>query len=245
MGLFSSIGKIIGKVASPIMDIVGIGSGILGGYSAYKSGKAAESAAEATERSSEWQARLANEQWQRYLDTFAPLEDQIVKEAGAPVEIEKEPGFARMMAAINRGYSDVAANTRRTMAGRYPSGSGLETLPQQDIEMERTRTKAGAISDFATDAEKRRFSQMLQAANIGRSLPATSVAAGGSAGFQSANLAKMYGNASAQTWGALGNTAGNLMQMYLMSKAGKTPVYPGAGTYGVTPSADARWSTWH
>ena len=215
MGLFSSIGNVIKKVAGVVSPIVGIGSTVLGGYEAYKSGQAAEDAAKATQQSSEWQARLANEQWQRYLDTFAPLEDKIVKEVQAPVE--EQPGFARMMGTIDRGYSDVAANTRRTLAGRYPSGSGLETLNQQDIEMERTRTKAGAVSDM----NQSRFTNMLNAASIGRSLPTTASSAMSGATSGQASLANMFGNAAAQTWGSLGTSAGNLMQMYLLNKYAK------------------------
>jgi len=227
-------------VATGTALALGLGAtAAVGGYSAYKQGKAADKAADAVQQSTDWQKELAGQQWQRFLDTFAPLEDKIVEEAHAPVE--QQPGFARMMGTIDRGYSDVAANTRRTMAGRYPSGSGLEVLNQDNIEMNRTRTKAGAVGA----ANEARFSRMLQAAGLGRGIPTTVMNAAGNVGAQQGNFANMQSNAAQNQWSSLGNTAGNLMQMYLMTRGAGTPPYAGAGTYGVTPSASTRWNTWH
>jgi len=45
------------------------------------------------------------------------------------------PGLTRMMAGIDRGFSDIAANTRRTLGGRFPQGAGLETLFSRDVEL--------------------------------------------------------------------------------------------------------------
>jgi hypothetical protein len=217
---------------------IGGGSFALGLFSSIKQGKAADRATDVAQQTTDWQKDLANQQWQRYMTTFAPLEEKMVKEAQVPVE--QQPGFARMMGTIDRGYSDVASNTRRTLAGRYPSGSGLEVLNQDNIEMNRTRTKAGAFGA----ANEARFSRMLQAAGLGRGIPTNVMNTAGNVGAQQGNIAGMQANAAQNAWGSMGNTAGNLMQMYLMSKGGGTP-YAGAGTYGVTPSADTRWNTWH
>lgn len=221
----------------PITAIAG-GGLALNLFSTVKQGKAADKALDVAKGTTDWQKDLAVQQWRRYMTTFAPLEDKMVEEAQAPVE--QQPGFARMMGTIDRGYSDVAANTRRTLAGRYPSGSGLEVLNQDNIEMNRTRTKAGAVGT----ANEARFSRMLQAAGLGRGIPTNVMNTAGNVGAQQGYIANMQGNAAQNAARSLGNTAGNLMQMYLMSKGGGTP-YAGAGTYGVTPSASTRWNTWH
>jgi hypothetical protein len=155
---------------------------------------------------------VAVQQWQRYLDTFAPLENKMVAEASAPVE--EQPGFARMMATIDRGYADNAANVRRTLAGRYPSGAGMEPQAQYTNEMNRTRAKTGAVADMDTA----RFDKMVSAANIGRGLPGEALA-----GFDSAEQIKQYNQSrddaqSQSTWDAIGAGVGNLAQMYTMSK---------------------------
>jgi len=223
----------------PITAIAG-GGLALGIFGAHEQGQAADRAADNAAATTQWQKDLANRQWQRYMTTFAPLEDMLVADASKPVE--EQPGFSRMMGTIDRGYSDLGANVRRTMGGRYPSGSGLETLNMQDIELERTRTKTGAVGA----AREARFDRMLKAAGLGRGIPTTVMNTAGNVGAQQNYMANMQGNAAQNAWGSVGNSAGNLMQMYLMSKGGpSTGGYAGAGTYGVTPSADTRWNTWH
>lgn len=220
---------------------VGVGVGSLGltAYSAYKQGQIAEEAFDASKQSTASQQDIANQQWSRYLDTFAPLEDQLVKEASAPVE--DQPGFSRMMGTIDKGYSDTGANLRRMMGGRYPSGSGLEVNAQLTNELNRTKTKAGAVADL----NEARYNKMLQAAQIGRGISTQATDTSASVGNQQTSMANMQANAAQNAWGSVGNTAGNLMQMYLLSKGGGTTPYAGAGTYGVTPSASTYQSTWH
>ena len=196
---------------------IAVGVLAVSAYGAYTASRSADKQARALKKSSDWQRDLASMQWERYATTFAPLEDQIVMESQLPVE--QQPGFARMMGTIDRGYADTAANTRRTMGGRYPSGAGIETETAKNIELGRTQTKAGAVADFSAN----RFNQMLQAANLGRNLPATSVGAGANAMAGYGNLANMYANAARGTWDAAGGATGNLMQMYMLANQGMTP----------------------
>jgi len=202
---------------SPIIALGGAGLA-LGAFGAHKQGQAADRAADAARETSQWQRDLAVQQWERYMTTFAPLEDMLVADASKPVE--EQPGFGRMMGTIDRGYSDLGANVRRTMGGRYPSGSGLDVLNQQDIELERTRTKTGAVGA----AREARFDRMLRAAGLGRGIPTTVMNTAGNVGAQQNYMANMQGNAAQNAWGSVGNTAGNLMQMYLMSRGGGTPM---------------------
>lgn len=184
-------------------------------YSAYQSSKQAKKYTEAMRESTEWQQDIAYKQWKRYINTFAPLEDQLIETVQAPVE--EQPGYNRMMAAIDRAYSDAGGSLRRMMGGRYPSGSDLETESMKNLELGRGRTKAGAIADLS----QQRLANMMAIANLGRGLPAQ--AATGMANVTGAysNLANIWGNAAQSSWGSLGNTMGNLMQMYMLINANK------------------------
>jgi len=212
--------------ATAILGAAVIGAGT-SAYSSYKAGEAADDQAKQVGKVADTQSQIASDQWQRYLDTFAPLEDVMTSQFVSPVKnksgqitgykmkpIEGTGEYKSTMGVLNRGFSDVAANTRRTLAGRYQFGSGMEDTAQRTIELERSRAKTGAVADLEND----RFTKMLNLTSVGRDLPATATAGLSSAGNAYGNLASMYGNAASQGWSSLGNTAGNLMQMYMWNK---------------------------
>ena len=166
------------------------------------------------------QASIAKQQWERYKKHFAPVENKLGKEVTAPVE--KQPGFLGAMGSLERGYADTAASLRRTMAGRYPSGSGMEGLTQQSLALNKPRAKGSIYNQFS----QQRLGNMMNFANLGRGLPAS--AQGGlssAAGMYGdvANLQNMGNQYAANAWGSTGNTLGNLMQMYLMMQGMKQP----------------------
>lgn len=194
------------------------------------------------------EAARSEEAWGRYKSVFMPIEDELVKQIKEmPAE---PPGLPRMLATVDRGYSDLEGNLRRTMGGRYQYGSGLERGAMERTELGRTRAKAGAVADLTNAWEQEKFNRMMQVAGFGRtSAPLMTTSggyAGGMAGVGSAgniysNVAGSYGNqaasyanlvnqanqASANAWASGGQTAGNLMQMYLLTNAmNKTPQYP-------------------
>lgn len=180
------------------------GAAVVGSVvSSRSASKSAARAAEATE----WQGDLAYAQWERYVDKFAPLEDKIVKEAQAPVE--EQPGFGRLMATVNRGYSDLEGNVKRTMGGRYPSGAGLERQAVRNVKLQKTTAETGAVADMMTQ----RYNRMLQAANLGRGLPATSIAGASGAAQNETLLASMYAKAAQGSWDSTGTSLGNLMKL--------------------------------
>jgi hypothetical protein len=183
---------------------------VSGTIQAFKSEDAAEESANAMRESTAWQRDLGIKAWDRYMNEFAPLENRIVRESRAPVKVEKEPGFARMLATIERGYGDTEGNLRRSMGGRYQEGSGIERNAMRNLRLQKTAAKSGAIADFAKNLEETRFNRMLQAANLGRNLPATSVTAGAGATAANASLAGMYAKAAQEGWGTVGQSTGNL-----------------------------------
>jgi len=189
-------------------------------YSAYKSSKAAGKQASAVEKGAEFDTELAQKQWDRYMQVFAPGEEQLAKEVAKP--LEQQTGLKRSLATIDRGYADVTGNLRRTMGGRYQYGSGLERGSLMNLERQRIGAKAGAVAGAETDL----FNRRTQVANIGRGLPGQSLEASGRAGQAYGNLMGAYGGAAKGAWDSVGTGIGNLMQSYTLSK---TPT--GGGGY--------------
>jgi hypothetical protein len=156
------------------------GAAVAGGAMAASSDS--EEEFEGASKNADMQAMIAKKQWRRYREAFAPLEDKLIEEVQRPVA--RQPGFARMMGGIDRGYADLQAGLRRRMAGRYPQGSGLETLQARDLELSRTRDRAAATADWSAG----RMQRMMQVAGLGRDLPQTAVSAAGSA---ASNMARV------------------------------------------------------
>ena len=191
---------------------VGAAAAVAGTVSSISSAKKASKATAAATSTAQSQEEISREQWNRYLKTFAPMEEQLVSEVSKPVE--EQPGFLGAMGAIERGYANTGANLRRTMAGRYPYGAGIESETQKTLELQRPRARAGVYSDFS----KNRLTNMINVAQIGRGLPVTAMGGLSSAGSQYGSLAGTQSQAAASGWGSLGNMTGNMMQYYLLNQ---------------------------
>jgi hypothetical protein len=180
-------------------------------YSSIKNNDAADKATSATKELTKTQAEIANSQWERYIKTFAPLENKMVADVSRP--LENQPYFSSMMAGIDKQYSDIKANTDRTLSGKYQYGSGVREGRLNTIDLDRARTKSKAYST----AEQNRLTNMLNVASIGRNLPASAQNGLSSAAGTYGNLAAMYGNAATAGWGSVGSTASNLAQQYYLN----------------------------
>lgn len=220
------VGEMIG------LGIAGAGTvgGLVGG--SQSSGYAGR-AADAQTRIAEEQAALAREQWNRYLNAFAPLEDRMIAEAQTPAR--ESPGFLSMAGGINRRYGDSAGNIRRMMGGAYPGGAGVSFGAQRANELNRTRDLTKAEASWNDN----RWNRMLGIAGLGRSLPATATAGYASAGNQYGSLANMYGNLAGQAYGGVGQGLGNLYQWYALSNRSN----PGQGSYYSGYGYDPSWET--
>ena len=181
-------------------------------YGAISGNKIAEKNADNQYDIASRQQAISEAQWNRYLKTFAPIEDKLAAEASAPVA--DQPGFAKMMAGVDKGYADARANIEKSVPKSGQYGGGLTDEKMQGLDLSHIRARAGAFAD----ANQNRFGNMMAMANMGRGLPNNAVAGFQSAGSQFGNLANMYANSSASAWNSLGNTAGNMAQLYLMNK---------------------------
>lgn len=185
------------------------------------------------EQQAKMQTNIASYMWSRYKHKFKPLEDKLVKEASLPVE--QQPGYLKAVGGLERGYANTGANLRRTLAGRYPSGGGLEVLPQSTLALQKPRARAGVYSDFS----QARLGNMLNVAGLGRGLmgqaqSGLSSAAGIYGNLANINLANQQQQAGA--WGSVGAGLGNLAQLYMLLNAGKKPGYP---------PVDSEWSGYY
>lgn len=193
---------------------VGIVGTAAAAYGAKRAGDREKAAMAQQGEALEVENEIAKEQWGRFKKTFAPLEERIVSEAQAPVELEKEPGFSRMLAEIDKGYGDVSANVRRRLGGRYQYGAGIEPETQKTIDMQRVSARSGAVADFAKTLKQQRFLNMLNAASIGRGLPATAASAAGSAAGQYGISAERHSAAAAKGWETAGATLGDIVKLW-------------------------------
>ena len=128
------------------------------------------------------QAEIAKEQWQRFKEIFAPLEDEIVRQSMDPGEYERLKGQATtdVRAAYGR-----AEGARRRELGRY----GLRPDSGRFAGLER-ETAVNQVRDEVSArnlADDRMWAKKIAAASLGRGLPAQAMG-----GFQS--VAGAYGN---------------------------------------------------
>jgi len=208
-------------------------SAVKGSKSAGQAADAASSTADAQTMIAAKQAELAQAQWDRYLETFAPFENQLIAEVQQPSS--DSSSLMAQIGAINRQYGDAGGNIRAMMGGKNPYGAGVNYGFQWSNELNRFRDVSKAYSDWG----QRRLQNMMQVANLGRGLStgATSGYQGASSAYGNAagtygNLASLYNNAAQTAGQGVGNSIGNLYQLYALSNQG------GSG-YGYDPTLQA------
>lgn len=169
----------------------------------------------------------------RYRGTYEPLQDEIIQQA----QSEEVPGLARMLANVDKYYSDVAANQRRTMGGQYQYGGGLPQMGQLTTELNRARAKAGTEAQATQAYNQQRLQNMLAAAGMGQGLPGLAAQTAQakaqrelqerSLGLQEQALstdAERYSDQAKQAlWGNIASGVGNLAQMFTASQPTATP----------------------
>jgi len=154
----------------------------------------------------EKQQNIADEQWQRFLDVYAPLEDQIVAEAQQAPDYAKAEGWAT--SDVNKAFAQSEAATARA-AGRYgldPS-SGRYSDMRRVTELDRAKAEVGARNAARQQEDDKMWARKIAASSLGRGLPATATSTLGQAGQTYGEQAKTYGEQATQ----YGMQAGNAM----------------------------------
>lgn len=207
----------------PAAAVVGAGVGL---FSAVSGSKSASKSADAQASAADAQMALAQAQWDRYMDAFAPVEDKLLKEAQLPArELE---GFREAKGAMNRGYADLSMNTRKELASMYPRGGEIARGRKESLDRSRIKDVAGLESDW----DQNRWNKMMGIVGYGRNLPGNAMSGYNSAGNIYGQQAAMYGNLASQSGAGVGTAIANIPWNSMF----------GGGTGGYDPALGT-WST--
>ncbi|HEU4854388.1 MAG TPA: hypothetical protein VFS89_03770 [Nitrosospira sp.] len=170
-------------------------------------------------------AARATEQWNIYQDLFKPVEERMVSEAMNFDSPERQSRMAAEAGAdVTRGYDAARDQSQRTMAamGINPNSGRFAGLANENSLMQAKDT-AGAMNRARRDTEMQGIALRTGAAQFGRNMPSTGIAAdsmalnaGNSAvgNLASNSQIRNANNAAAMQWfgGATNanNSAGNL-----------------------------------
>ena len=171
-----------------------------------------------TVKSMDQQSAIAGEQYQRYKDTFIPVEDQMVKDAmdyDSAANIEKRKGIAA--ANVNQSFSNSAGQSARLLS-RYGLNPNSSAFARENAKLHNAEAlaSAGAQTGAAFDTMDRGIALRAGAAQTGRGL--TNTALGAFAG--STNSASAAGNISAQGAGVTNQGINTMGQGFNTAIAG-------------------------
>lgn len=164
--------------------------------------------------------RMAEEDRARYLATFAPVEEGLVRRAQEfDTEAFRERAAQQAAADAARAFGSTQAQTARGLArmGVAP-GSGAAMAQMNQNAIAAAGQRAGAMTGARTQAEQLGYARMLDAAGLGRNLPGLSQSAYGAsvgAGSAGINTAMAPGNQFMQGMGSGASTIGAGQQMQL------------------------------
>lgn len=186
----------------PWVSIVGaIATSVIGGMMADDGGGGQSQAT--ADAYSAMQAEIARDQWDRYKQVYAPLEDRLVGEAmdyGQPWRYDAAASQAA--ATVNQQYDKARQQMQRT-PGLDPS-SGAYTAALAGLEMNRAASSAGAQNLARKQVDDTAYARKHTAVGLGKGLDtAASSALGGLATYHSGQ-AQQQQQQNMQYAGALG-----------------------------------------
>lgn len=189
----------------PWASIVGaIATSVIGGMMADDGGGGQSQAT--ADAYSAMQAEIARDQWDRYKQVYAPLEDRLVGEAmdyGQPWRYDAAASQAA--ATVNQQYDKALQQMQRT-PGLDPS-SGAYTAALAGLEMNRAASSAGAQNLARKQVDDTAYARKHTAVGLGKGLDtAASSALGGLATYH-AGQAQQQQQQNMQYAGALGRVA--------------------------------------
>lgn len=164
------------------------------------------------------QLAMQKQQWQRYLDTYAPLEDEYAQEARNVGSIANQNAAAGKAAAAN---SSAYAQARERLAKNPGMNQSSQAYLQEANKINLADAAGSATSQNAAreGVINRGDARMTDAVSIGKGLPAQAASSLASAGATGSGLmAAQRADASQQLQsdmngiGAFGKAAGGLFQ---------------------------------
>ncbi len=225
MGFFKIAGTIAGGIGGFLLG--GPAGAVAGAGIGASLGSSFEGATQAEKQGLELRKEatdISREQADLFTEEFAPLIRQLTEEAKLPVE--EQPSFLRATGRLERGFSDLSANVRRSLAGRFPSGAGIERAAQETIEVGRIGARADLFSEF--DEARRRNLANLASTGLGLG---TTARIGLESGARAAE-----GRAEDISTSA-GGTISNLLQLLIPNAAAGTKKKPKSVFAGPEPGS--------
>lgn len=187
--------------------------GAVGTYAAAsKSASAQEHAADQQKQIADDQIGLANEQWNHYLNTYGPVEDQFVQQAkDYGSEANRSQAAADADSAVQGSYGE-AMHQLNSTPGLDPSSQAYMNAVSK-MGVSEAAQSASAQTGARRNVDEQGFARMQDAASIGKGLPGTASAALSGASASAASLGQLglaQSREAGQAAAGLGKAAGDL-----------------------------------
>jgi len=244
-------------------EIIGVGASLLGGVSAggwgsaigagaslLASKSASDDASDAADRqgaATDKQSRIAQEQWDMYKQTYAPLEKEFVDKSRQGITPDIDGVTGRASADVVQSFDKTRESTNRTM-GRYGinPNSGRFTSSNRDLDIAQAGNEAGAVNRARTNEINRAddvgYSRIQSAVNAGKGIPSSVNSQLGNVSRQRGNQSDNYGQSASSTanfvsglpWNDLFSGGGSKNSI---KPAPAAPSTSGGGGWGITPNS--------
>lgn len=173
----------------------------------------------------------------RYMEVYAPLEDQLIKDAQEGLDVDEELGLAS--ASVNQAHAQAKDEMTRDMA-RYGIGpnDGRMVEANRMSALDKTKGLVGARTSARRYVDEENFRRRGAVATLGRNLPGAAGAFAAQAGAGLSDVGDRYttnaNNADALAAGA-GQSAGIGLGQLAMILNSMNSGTPGA-SFGMPPA---------
>ena len=203
-----------------------------------KNAKASNQAADKASYAANMQADIASDQWERYKQVYAPLEDQMVADAQDYGKTWRYDAAASQAASTVDQQFDKARMQLQRTPGMDPS-SGAYTAGLANLELGRAAASASAQNLARKVVDDTAYTRKQSAVAMGKGLDSAAASGLASASNQQMALAQAQGAKAAGTAQAFGNVANRVVNGLSSSNwlgSGSTVGY-GLGLTNISPQA--------
>ena len=206
------------------MSFVGAIAAVVGGAAAISGSRSASKAASAQKDALNQQSAIANRQqdmaedmYQRYLDMYAPVEEQYLQDVQRPVPYEALAGRAE--ATVGKEYDAQGEALSRDLA-RYgiSPASQRSTALKQDASLSEAAARANAANQTRAGSDAARRAGIENVLNYGKGLPMSAQSGLGQAGTAMSGVASAYGNQYSSINKSTSDTVGGIAGLYGYAK---------------------------
>lgn len=179
---------------------------------------AAQAANQSQARAANINADIAKDQWKRYKDVFAPLEDQMVEDVQALPSPDHQGAADKASADVVRAYSKARGMVGRDMArmGVNPaSGAGMNRLKEGGVNM--ANSIVSARNAARTQEDQRALTNLQAKGGVvagGKGLPGSAMQGLSNSAIIQSGLANQANQSAAGTGQFVGNMTGRVIQSF-------------------------------